>query len=114
MTAMTELPDFLPVGWSTVSTPPPLTDTFPEPAEPAGPPPGPAMSGPVTTVTSRTGTPVTIHRADYEIEDHLGEYLVHGYAWRCTGCTHTATGYPPIQFAQAMWDGRDHQCGKAS
>lgn len=115
MTAMTELPavpDYLPPGWSTEV--PPLHETFPEPDGPAGPPPGPAVSGVLTTITSRSGTPVTVHRADYEVTDHLGEYLVHGYAWRCTGCCHTVTGYRPQEFAQALADGRDHECGRPS
>lgn len=109
--ALPAMPDHLPDGWVSRTEVPPLAETFPEPPAPALPSPGPAMSGVLTTITSRSGTPVTVHRADYEVTDHLGEYTVHGYAWRCTTCTHLATGYRPQGFAQVMHDGRGHHCG---
>ncbi|MDJ1131214.1 hypothetical protein [Streptomyces iconiensis] len=114
--ALPAVPDHLPPGWSAQphTMHPPLAETFPEPAPPVRPAPGPAMSGVLTTVTSRGGSPVTVHRADYAVEDHLGEYTVHGYAWRCTGCGHLATGYEPTAFANVLGNGRDHECGEPS
>ena len=119
MTAMTELPpapDYLPPGWAATVHPADRPESRPHPApaaEPArsGPPP---MSGVITTVPSRTGTPVTIHRADYDVLTPRGGWTVHGYAWRCP-CRRLAIGYGPVGgFAEALADARDHQCGGPS
>ncbi|NGO73772.1 hypothetical protein, partial [Streptomyces boncukensis] len=72
--------------------------------------PGPPLSGAITTVTSRTGTPVTIHRCDYDMRSPRGGWTVHGYAWRCP-CHRLGCGYgPEAGFAQALADARDHTC----
>ncbi|MFF9554573.1 hypothetical protein ACF1DY_01895 [Streptomyces albus] len=83
----------------------PTTPTRP----PAHQPQPPAVSGAITTVTSRTGTPVTIHRAAYAVLAPTGGWTVHGYAWRCP-CRRLALGYRAEQFGRALADGRDHQC----
>lgn len=109
------VPDFLPPGWARTE-PHPGDGTMPrahpehEHPRPVG---GPPMSGVITTVTSRTGTPVTIHRADYDVISSSGGWTVHGYAWRCP-CRRTALGYRAEQFAQALGDARDHECGGPS
>lgn len=107
MIAMTDLPtvpDHLPTGWAA------KPGTNPGTAHRDSAPP-PAMSGVITTVTSRTGTPVTIHRAAYEVLAPTGGWTVHGYAWRCP-CRRLALGYRAEAFGRALADGRDHQCGR--
>lgn len=101
----------LPPGftYATPPTPPPYAE--PLPAQPDPPVrSGPPMSGPITTVTSAADTTVTIHRCDYELTDHLGEYTVHGYAWRCTRCRALSAGYQPYDFADCLTDARTHTC----
>lgn len=99
----------LPPGFTYAPTPP-YAEPLPEQPDPPIRPSGPPISGPITTVTSRSDTTVTIHRADYAVTDHLGEYTVHGYAWRCTACRHLSCGYEPTAFATALSEARDHTC----
>lgn len=103
----------LPPGFDPAPAPvvPPYTEPHPQPPAPPRRPAGPPVSGPITTVTSATGTTVTVHRADYTATDHLGEYTVHGHAWRCTACRRMSNGYEPTGFATALSDARDHHCG---
>ncbi|WP_143081857.1 hypothetical protein [Streptomyces qinglanensis] len=108
MTDPPAAPGTLPPGWTTASTTQAAEPT------PTGTSTAPAMSGVITTVTSRSDTRVTVHRADYEVLSPQGEYTVHGYAWRCP-CHRLALGYRPESgFAAALADGRDHQCGDHS
>ena len=70
----------------------------------------PPAAAVLTTVTAANGRPVTIHRADYDAVDALGEYTVHGYAWRCPACPRLETGYSPRGFALCLRDARAHDC----
>ncbi|MEU5838797.1 hypothetical protein ABZ820_34750 [Streptomyces diacarni] len=72
--------------------------------------PAPALSGVLTTVTSRSGTPVAVLRAEYAEVSARGEWTTHGYAWRCP-CRRLALGYGPTGFGRALGDARDHVCG---
>jgi hypothetical protein len=112
MAAASTLPP-LPPGFEYAPAPaaPPYTEPVVEQPAPPRRPAGPPMSGHITTVTSHSDTTITIHRADYTATDHLGEYTVHGYAWRCTGCRTLTSGYEPREFAECLGDGRNHHCG---
>lgn len=96
---------------------PPLPPGY-APAEPsrptAGRPDSPPLSGPLTTVTARSGADVTVHRWDYRRPTPHGGFTIHGYAWRCPACRALSRGYEPCEFATALGDGRDHQCEEAT
>lgn len=108
-------PPAAPLPPELVPVPPALPPCWHRPAghmqtAPLPPQPHPVAAAVLTTVTSHTGRTVTIHRADYDLEDALGEYTVHGYAWRCPACRQLATGYPAAGFARCLTDARHHTC----
>jgi hypothetical protein len=103
----------LPPGFEYAPAPAVPPYAAPHPAQPDPPrrPSGAPVSGPITTVTSASGTTVTIHRCDYQQTDHLGEYTVYGHMWRCTSCHVLSDGYEPTEFAHCLSNARDHHCG---
>lgn len=99
------LPAALPLGFA--PHPADRTEAQPHP-EPR--PQGRAVAGAFMTVTSRSGTDVTIHRADYDVLSARGGWTVHGYAWRCPACPRLALGYRAEQFGEALGDAYEHEC----
>lgn len=86
----------------------------PHPADTEQPRPHPhgrAVSGAITSITTRSGVEVAVLRADYDVLSPRGGWTVHGYAWRCP-CGRLALGYGPHDgFGAALSDARVHECG---